>query len=1019
MRYLLLCLLTSLTTYLSFAQTDLTDYHTRHFTSENGLSQNTVKAIAPDDYNFIWLATESGLLRFDGNSFKRFDKNNTGIRTSRMFDIQRNAADNGLLAITSTGELLAIAKGKAQMITECSPYGLLPAPVKKISGRSFKWRRGQVQSDSLFFRTDKHMGALLALKYGITWYGDGKQAYNTRISGLNNSKELFFFDHAVYRIAEGPAGDTLQRITPGGVRNVMFKNDFEAAQKQHRSKDYFIEINYATGQTFVFTGQCLYLAQPLPDGSISTELLVSGFDLDKLLVCCAYYDSLHQRIFIGSLTSGLYILDRKKFHTVVYHGKAAHPSINVVYDQVALNDSAVLTGNGTVCYTNPAILPAYIGFPGDSSHHRADPVFRAANGDIWVCGIDSIFLLNNTATGKKNEWAFAQPTTLAESKDGRIWIGTENRGLFVMDTRIPHPTPQLALNVSDYIMSIKNDGEQYLWICTMRRLLRMNINTGAVDTIAGLNDKMARSVYIREPGEVWICTYEDGLFLWQKNRLTHFPITNYPNLKTVHKILEDEQGYFWISTNQGIYQARRTDLLAYANGKQEDPYLFYYSKESGFLTNEFNGGSPYVGTKLANGFLSFSSMNGIVFFKASAVKPELPEGRFIIDKLEVDDKEIAAHNGIVTLNRRFRTFKVSPASAYMGDPENLKYEFRLNNDSDWRNTYNGTVILSSLPVGYNNLFIRKKSGFGRGNYMTCKLLIYVPPAWWQTRWFYVSAILVLVVLIWLIVRLRVRHWKHRNLLLETAIERRTQDLKDIIHDLEDSENRLGEQLQFQTKLNEQITHDITTPLKYLSVFTRQISNRAENEQNAEMRYLHQDVNRIYEVVQNLGEYMRTRLLKNISRTSFNMYELVKQKADLFKIAAAAGNNVIENNVNPALFINQNESLISIVLHNIIDNAVKNTENGKIIISATAENNIIMLSISDNGRGMPPALIKACNDYFITSSINRSLLNAGFGFQIIKEIAILQKLEINITANHPRGINFRVLISQNEYDILLD
>lgn len=1015
MRTLLCFLLTLLATDLLFAQTDLSGFYLRHYTSENGLSQNTVKAIAPDEYGFIWLATESGLLRFDGNNFKQFDKNNTGIITSRMFDIQRSRDNKQLLAITSGGELLTISKGKAEKFTGHAEAPL-PGSLRNVTIQSFKWRRWQVQPDSLFFHADLHLGALVDLPRGITWYKNDQLYKQTFIPKLRTSKEIFSFNHAIYRITAGPSGDTLQRITPERIDNVSFKGDFAAAQHGHPSGNYFVENSYTTGQSFVFTSDCIYLATPLPDGNIATKLLLSGFEMDRLLVCCTYYDSTYHRIFVGSLTNGLYILNQNKFHTVVYHGKAEHPGINVVYDQVVLNDSTILTGNGTICSSNPAIPPVYLGFPDDKgATHRADPMFRASNGDIWICGLDRIFRMDSNAHTKENDWSLTQPTTLAEDSDGRIWIGSQRLGLFVLDSRQANATPQRALNSPDYIISLKTEGHDLLWICTARHLLRMNIRTNAVDTIKELNNKMARSLYIPRPGEVWICTYEDGLFLWHEGKLTHFPMVNYPHLKTVHTILEDKQGNFWMSTNHGIYQARRTDLLAYAKDEtQDEPYLIYYSKESGFLTNEFNGGSPYVGAKLGNGFFTFSSMEGVVFFNPSKIKPELPDGRFIIDKLEMDDKEITPLKGLVTLNRTFRTFKITPVSAYMGDPANLQYEFRINNDSGWNKTYNGSVFLSSLPVGHNHISIRKKAGFGGANYYTQELMVYVPPAWWQTQWFYISAGILLILLVWLIIRLRVRHWKKRNALLETAIQRRTEDLKDIINDLEHSENRLGEQLQFQTKLNERITHDITTPLKYLSLFTNQIVTRTDDQNAlaaANMQYVHQDINRIYEVVQHLSAYMRAQLSENSASTSFSIHSLVRQKAELFKNAATARNSIIENKTDPALIMHHNDSLIGIMLHNLLDNAVKNTENGKIIITATEANGAITLCIADTGKGMTQAQLQACNDYFSDSQTNRSMLNPGFGFQIIKEIAVLNKIEIQVATNEEKGVSFKVVIPQ--------
>src|SRR5215471_14440295 len=45
--------------------------------TENGLPQNTVRAILQTRDGYIWLATDEGLARFDGLRFTVFDKQNT------------------------------------------------------------------------------------------------------------------------------------------------------------------------------------------------------------------------------------------------------------------------------------------------------------------------------------------------------------------------------------------------------------------------------------------------------------------------------------------------------------------------------------------------------------------------------------------------------------------------------------------------------------------------------------------------------------------------------------------------------------------------------------------------------------------------------------------------------------------------------------------------------------------------------------------------------------------------------
>lgn len=48
------------------------DYSSLHFTAKDGLSGNNVYSITQDLDGFIWIATETGLSRFDGNTFKKY-----------------------------------------------------------------------------------------------------------------------------------------------------------------------------------------------------------------------------------------------------------------------------------------------------------------------------------------------------------------------------------------------------------------------------------------------------------------------------------------------------------------------------------------------------------------------------------------------------------------------------------------------------------------------------------------------------------------------------------------------------------------------------------------------------------------------------------------------------------------------------------------------------------------------------------------------------------------------------------
>ena len=57
--------------------TPLANYGRQTWVMENGLPQNTVQALVQTRDGFVWLGTEVGLVRFDGNEFAVFDHNST------------------------------------------------------------------------------------------------------------------------------------------------------------------------------------------------------------------------------------------------------------------------------------------------------------------------------------------------------------------------------------------------------------------------------------------------------------------------------------------------------------------------------------------------------------------------------------------------------------------------------------------------------------------------------------------------------------------------------------------------------------------------------------------------------------------------------------------------------------------------------------------------------------------------------------------------------------------------------
>src|SRR5216684_831066 len=65
-------------------------YHIQHFTDENGLPQNSINNLLLDDNGSLWLASQVGLIRFDGNSFKLFDPADKPVMESNVLSLGKD-----------------------------------------------------------------------------------------------------------------------------------------------------------------------------------------------------------------------------------------------------------------------------------------------------------------------------------------------------------------------------------------------------------------------------------------------------------------------------------------------------------------------------------------------------------------------------------------------------------------------------------------------------------------------------------------------------------------------------------------------------------------------------------------------------------------------------------------------------------------------------------------------------------------------------------------------------------------
>jgi len=151
---------------------------------------------------------------------------------------------------------------------------------------------------------------------------------------------------------------------------------------------------------------------------------------------------------------------------------------------------------------------------------------------------------------------------------------------------------------------------------------------------------MVRSLYVDHEDVLWIGTYDGGLGRFDKGNFTHYTTQNGLFSSGVFQILEDSRGYFWLSSNQGIYRVEKQELNDFASGKISAITSIAYGKSDGMLNVECNGGHWPAGIRAADGKLWFPTMNGVAIIDPAQVHVNRNPPPVLIESCLVDRRPV-------------------------------------------------------------------------------------------------------------------------------------------------------------------------------------------------------------------------------------------------------------------------------------------------------------------------------------------------------------------------------------------
>ncbi|MFN4314793.1 MAG: ATP-binding protein [Chitinophagaceae bacterium] len=989
-----------------------TSYNIRHYTNENGLPAIGVNGIQLDKKNgFLWIGTQGGLVRFDGRNFTNFGLVKGGAVASRITLTTQNR--NGTIYCEDANfSVFRIRNNKPEFVTT-DTFFIASAGIRETVSEN-------IAASLIVDRVRQQTDSLLP-----EWI-----AFHDKVDDFNSFS--FVYAQDAYHYDEQK--DTLLRFP--GFRQ-LFKVDDEVYFEKSRYEIWKYDPALGKLIPVVISGMPAISAGEKEVAGIiwkpgmKEPLLVNGSDIWKLrsegngltaeplcmdcyprgsyITCMQLWEE-EGLIFMSSEVNGLYVARYPFIKTVL--GNPGSNAAKVEYAQAEIVPGVVVTACGTAFSSKGELLPAPLDFPRNN-------IFLAKTGDYWYSMNDTIF---HVYPGQQRKTM----TALHDNSIRTVYAESNNRLYAISNYSIGEiSNDQFSLLYQSPRGVLKNDldpTDAIEWTpgtiaIATEKLVLFNTENATLDTvhIPGLTTKV-RS-FLKYKDYFFIGTYGQGFYMYKNGVVKKMPLDKQQHLSFAHCFIPDKKGYCWISTNHGLFKTSFNALIAAYEQDLPEIYYHYFGKEDGIFNTELNGGCQPCGLKMSSGLFSFPSMNGLVVFDPAAPHSRPPSNRIFVDEVIADTMQYQLQNGTLkNLSPFFKDLRFTISLPHYTNTENIYFSYKLEPYHDnWHSqdiVRNNVLQFGQLPPGSYKLYLRMRNGFEPDQFQTTVIGFNVLKPWYRSAWFYVLCIAALILMIWGLVRWRTASIAARKKELQLKVNEQTKSIAEQSRQLERQLVQLEEDNKIKSRLIAIISHDMITPLTFMSLVGKKVRNAfSDNDPNYKLADTLVTVTQELEsLTVNMLNWIRFHHEKGqMQPERFELRPLVAGSVEIITTLAAGKGVDLYNDIPENTEIIQYKEAIAVIVYNLAMNSMKHTDTGNIRIAGQAKEQGYLLTVSDTGKGMTAELVMLLNtqDSLISEYSIGESKKFQFGFRIIKDL--LRIIQGTMKVESEQGLGTRVSV----------
>ncbi|WP_258097505.1 two-component regulator propeller domain-containing protein [Marinoscillum pacificum] len=927
---------------------------------EDSLSipDNRISNMASGKNGDVWIGSNTGLIQYhyENNSFQLINVNDSS-RTNKIPEGSVTAlfedSDNHIWV--STAASLSKIDSKTQEITtfhqHVSSFNSLPFNIIDISEdrKGNLWLANSSQIIS-FNKSTKEISPIALSNKGLAALSSVGDISSILV---DNSNQLW---------VGGRTGVMLINLGNNQFTTINYSPNQPKSLPNDLITDFTMDQN---GDVWVATddGIAKYLGNqqfenfhhnPNLKSSISSSISLSLF-VDN-----------QNRLWLGTRNGGASYHDPDKFSFDTYEAQGNANGLNsnqvtgfsedrfgniyVATDGGGLNYMNVTTGNFSQFMYNPSNRNSLGG-------NKVLTVIVDQNENVWTGMWNGGVTRYNPQTGvfKRYRHSPSNPNSLGndniftiyEDRDGRIIIGNWQNGISIYqpntdnfkninyapekETSIPAGT--MGLIIEDQVGNIWVASD-YDGIAKLNRdfetIKKFKFGDGS-----GLSSSGITELYIDSKNRIWVGTNGFGMNVYDHKTETFKTYTTKDGLvnNAVLNIIEDNQGFLWITTNRGMSRFD-PNTESFTN----------FFREDGLQNNQFMTRSAY---KTSKGKLLFGGISGFNFFDPSSLKLNQTAPNVLITSMSLYNDELKpgpksplstsiTFTEEITLDYDQNVFSFEYIGLSLRHAKKNQYKYQLEGLHDnWID--NGTerkVSFMNLKPGDYTLKINAANNDGVWSDAPAIIQITITPPFWATWWFRSIIAIAIIATAYTIYKNRSDQIKEQKRLLQEKVNEATNQVKT-----------RNEALQAQSiKLSEAIEE--TNFIVREAVNSGNYQARIEtNNKEGEWKNLGESVNQLFDSILEPFQEIN-QVVNHLSKGDLTRRYAIGAKGDVERLA---------QNLNHAI------NSLSALLHEVTNQVLVIRSSSSEMLATSEEMNVstneIASSISEMNRGSQDQLVK--------------------------------------------------------------